>query len=141
MKFIRWTFVAGITVSSLVALMSLSDWRVARAQQLPPKPDPLSCCERMAPGGNTIAGPGISTVAPGELFYPVSSLEVSNLCITIQNVAGSPVEVGDGTDRGWSIHSVGAGETQSFCQNLRLGAGIAAKCAGGCTFWWRVDKF
>lgn len=139
MKSMRSVVVGG-TIVLVFALMVLAEWRVARAQQLPPKPDPLACCERMAPGGNTIAGPGISTVAPGELFYPVSSTAVSNLCITVQNVAGSPVEVGDGTDRGWSIHSVAAGETQTFCQDLRLGAGIATKCAG-CMFWWRVDKF
>jgi hypothetical protein len=140
MKSIRWISLAAFTVLFVVIAYSMADRRVAQAQQLPPKPDPLNCCERMAPGGNTIAGPGISTLAPGDLFYPLSSISVRNVCITIQNVAGSPVEVGNGTDRGWSIHTVAAGQTQTHCLDLRLGAGVATRC-DGCMFWWRVDKY
>jgi len=132
-------FVAALPLGALLFSGALT------AQQPPPPPtdkpptDPhAACCEKMAPGGLTIAGPGTAMATPEgrrDFFYEARSA-LQAVCVTAENTSTFVAEVTLREDD--TPHHIGPGAVRSICQRT---AYISLRCPDGpCQIRWRVDR-
>jgi hypothetical protein len=95
----------------------------------------------LAPGGNTVAGPGTFASATGDGATVFEDSDGSaDVCVTVANTSKGAVNAtvtltGDVTE----VFGVVAGQVRSACvQNVDT---VDIACSAGCSAEWRVDDY
>lgn len=128
------------TVLATITVAGLAVTARPGSAQAPPT-DPLDqCCELMAPGGRTIAGPAVRTMGAGEDFL-FQSPAPRDVCVTFANlnpdVAFTVVRV--------EVEGIatplagGPGETQTVCSRTRSVRIVCETSGPNCRYRWRID--
>ena len=93
----------------------------------------------MPAGGNTIAGPGSTTIAVGDTVTILNGLNNEDICVTVANTGKEPLRL-DLIDAGATSVTLAIGATTTLCGQTDSVDLVCTGIKSSCTATWRADK-